>query len=304
MLDVDKFDDYAQSDYDALYKQAKMMEPSMSNTIDAINAILPPQYGEVSYLVSCIENGDKNARNRLVEAHLRMALRIAVHRVEIFEYLELSDTFEDACEGLVLAANKYNQKISEPFAAYASFWIRQVISRAQPVCRALFYYSAYAKEVVFSAYVLLKSYGCIGCETLYKCEEAKMVLYDITSGNDVPNWIIEALVPLMQLDILSGEDYCQFACDDMANEGLFQDDVKRSISDVLNKTLKCKEKFVVMRRFGFDGADPRTLEEIGDEMNLSRERVRQIADRALRNLRRKKHMAEMSKYMWFDICTF
>ena len=94
----DEYDDFAQSDYDAVYERIITLCPSLESFVSAIKSIPPPQRGEIKQLKYQIVDGNTYARNRMIEMHLRLALRVALQRVETYE-VDIEDTIGAACLG-------------------------------------------------------------------------------------------------------------------------------------------------------------------------------------------------------------
>ena len=80
--DDDEYSDYAQSDYEAVFKMVVELEPSLKPFIDEIKMIRPPQFRELSGIIYQAKEGNEYARNRIVEMHLRIAVRIGLPRAE------------------------------------------------------------------------------------------------------------------------------------------------------------------------------------------------------------------------------
>lgn len=301
----DDFDDFAQSDYDAVYTRIIELSPSLESFVSYVKSVIPPQRGEIGQLKYQIVEGNAYARERMIEMHLRIALRVALQRAETYD-MDIEDAVGYACIGLVTAVDKYDPDTSGAFASYASLWIIQNISRAQSTQRLLVYYPIHQKEGYFTMYPLLKSQGCIGCERLKNCayavsvvlekiecslEEAKKVLDQMISDARIEDLlglyvneddedsprdtnIGTILGNLSSETILSNED---------ALSAVQKKTLQEEVASILSK-LTTKEEQVLRLRYGFDGRE-RTLEEVGTEFNVTRERIRQIEGKALRKLR-------------------
>ena len=126
--DDDEYSDYAQSDYEAVFKMVVELEPSLKPFIDEIKMIRPPQFRELSGIIYQAKEGNECARNRIVEMHLRIAFRIGLQRAEQYD-ADLVDFIGDACVGLLTAVDRYDPYTSGPFDSYASLWMLQNISR-------------------------------------------------------------------------------------------------------------------------------------------------------------------------------
>ncbi len=173
--DCEEIADFAQSDYDFVYDEVIKRAPELEPLVTEVRSIIPPQRGEIKRLKYQVIEGNEFARARMIEMHMRLAIKIAFQRAE--EYgLDIVDTVGDACAGLVSAINKYNPDEHGAFASYASMWMVQSIRRNQNTCRPLFYYPAHVKELFFVAYKILKAKGYFGIPALISRKEAYQLL--------------------------------------------------------------------------------------------------------------------------------
>ena len=117
----DDFDDYAQSDYEAVYDRIIELEPSLEDFVTAVRNIVPPQWREFSTLKYQVLEGNQHARDRMIEMHLRIALRIALQRTETYD-MDIVDAVGEACVGLITAVYKYDPDTNGPFGSYAAMW--------------------------------------------------------------------------------------------------------------------------------------------------------------------------------------
>lgn len=302
--DDDEYDDFAQSDYEAVYNRIIELSPSLEPFVNKVRNIIPPQRHEIKQLKYQIVDGNEYARTRMIEMHLRIALRVALQRAETFD-VEIEETVGNACTGLVLAVDKYDPDTSGAFASYATLWMIQNISREQSTRRPFVYYPVHAKENYFSAFPILKSQGCLQCDELWKCEEARKIIEaKLQCSSAEVERAIEQMIPDSSIDDLlnrfAGDDEeieiensivgTYLSCispetvvlDEEVFQKVFNEAMCRTVSEILN-TLKPREKSVLELRYGLKGPE-RTLEDIGKEFNVTRERVRQIEAKALRKL--------------------
>lgn len=306
-----EYDDFAQSDYEAVYKRIVELSPSLEPFVSSIKNILPPQRGEIKQLKYQIVDGNTYARTRMIKMHLRLALRVALQRAEIYD-MDIEDAVGYACIGLVIAVDRYDPDTSGAFASYASLWILQSISREQSTQRPLVYYPVYKKEGYFVIYPLLKKKGCIECRCLSGCQKAIKIVKDrLSCDEETARGVIEQAVPDEYYETLylkgcvnssCGEKDIFFAsiaqetisdCADM-DEGLFNESRKKCIEEQL-MLLKAKEITVLKERFGFEGS-VRTLEEIGQMLDVTRERIRQIEAKAIKKLRHPYCSQKLKEY--------
>ena len=314
--DEDDFDDFAQSDYDAVYTRIIELSPSLESFVSYVRMVIPPQRGEIRQLKYQIVDGNTYARERMIEMHLRLALRVALQRAETYD-MDIEDAIGYACIGLVIAVDKYDPDTSGAFASYASLWMIQNISRVQSTQRPLIYYPVHQKEGYFTMYPLLKSQGCIGCEGLKNCAYAVSVVREkIECSLEEAKKILEQMIPDARIedyletsasgdeDVYSRDTIMGAVLSSLSTETVLSDE--EVLSTVLKKSLQeevasalskltPKEERVLRLRYGFDGRE-RTLEEVGTEFHVTRERIRQIEAKALRRLRHPSKSKVLKEY--------
>ena len=300
----DEYDDYAQSDYEAVYDRIIELDNSLQPFITEIRNIMPPQWREFTQLKYQAFEGNQHARERMIGMHLRIAVKIALQRVENYD-MDIQDAIGEACIGLVIAVDKYNPDMNGPFGSYASMWILQNLTRHQPTKRPLMYYPVHKKEPYFSAYPILKKYGYIGETNLFTDESVRELLQKkLSLTNEQTDDVLNATIPFMSIEewysmLLEKNDFFEKYSVDWDEGYILPDEliVESDLDDIVTKkmlkqqlaevleALSEREKKVLMLRYGlFDGRE-KTLEEVGMAFNVTRERIRQIEVKALRALR-------------------
>ena len=301
----DEVDDYAQIDYEAVYSRIKELSPALVPFVDAVREIRPPQWNETKKLKYQVMEGNQHARDRMIEMNLRLALRIALKRAEVYD-IDIEDAVSYAYLGLITAVDKYDSDSSGPFASYASMWVLQNISREQPNRRPLIYYPVHIKEGYFSVYPFLKQYGCIGCSEMQSCSEIReKIMAQLEYNERGAMSIIEQATAIEYIEdspYLSEENNRELeysdrlgltlmklspdtvVSTDTALEDVYRGAVRAAIENVLEK-LTLRERQVVYERYGLSDGVVKTLEEIGSAMDVTRERTRQIEAKAFRKLR-------------------
>lgn len=313
--DVD-FDDYAQSDYEAVYNQIIELEPSLEDFVTAVRNVVPPQWREFSTLKYQVLEGNQHARDRMIEMHLRIALRIALQRTETYD-MDIVDAVGEACVGLIIAVDKYDPDTNGPFGSYAAMWILQNISRRQPTRRPLMYYSVHKKDLFFSAYPTLKECGYINEPELFEGEEVLQLLSDrLSFTKEQTEDVLSAATPFESLeelysmffeniDVFEEHDSGDEMEIQMPRELIMESDLDDQIAATMLKdqldevlgTLTDRERRVLDLRYGLTDGQERTLEEVGQEFEVTRERVRQIEAKALRKLRHPSRSRKLRDYL-------
>lgn len=291
----DDFDDYAQTDYEETFNRVIALNSALSPFIDSIRSITPPQRGEVSRLKFQVFEGNEHARTRMIEMYMRLAVRIAYQRSTTFDY-DIEEAIGDACIGLVTAVDKYDPFHSGPFVSFASMWIFQSISRRQPTQNPNLYFPVHRKDLYFAVYPYLKQYGCIECDQLGKCAKvADMICKKTGCSTVVARDVIMSVQRCDSFDKLIEsilEDERFVLPEDVIMDGLDEYDKKIMIRSVLDK-LSDRQRDVIRGRFGFDDGKEKTLEQLGQYFGLTRERIRQIEEKAMRKI--KAYIAKAKK---------
>lgn len=314
--DNEDYSDYAQSDYEYVYDRIIELDESLRDFVTEVRNIKPPQWKEFSQLKYQVTEGNQHARDRMIEMHLRIALRIALQRAETYD-TDIQDAIGEACIGLVTAVDKYDPDTNGAFGSYAAMWVLQNISRQQPTQKALMYYPVHKKELYFSAYSLLKAVGIAGdIDAINDPEVYDLLSERLSFTNEQTEDAIYATVPFESfevlydmffenLDVFEKHEKAEINTDLYPQELICQDDVEEQISAIMMRqqlievlgTLTGREQQVLELRYGLKGDVPKTLEEVGIAFNVTRERVRQIEVKALRKLRHPSRSQKLWDYI-------
>lgn len=293
-------DDYAQIDYDRTFAEVIEMSPELEPLINDIRNIVPPQRGEVGRLKYQVQEGNAHARQRMVEMYLRIAVRIAVSRAKTYD-VDLVDTVGDAFMGLLTAIDKYDPDHSGPFISFASLWIYQNISREQSTRNPCIYFPVHRKEWFYTMYPLLKARGCTECDDVLKCDKViDMICQKVQCNREQAVDVLTASLPNLSWDDIvdSDTDYPEQDCinKDIA-EDIEEQDRSKVVREMLNK-LSERERTVLIDRYGLDDGVVKMLEQVGQKLGVTRERVRQIEAKALRKLRHPTRSKKLKEYLY------
>ncbi|MCS6918160.1 MAG: sigma-70 family RNA polymerase sigma factor [Fimbriimonadales bacterium] len=221
--------------------------------------------------------GDERAREMLVQANLRLVMSVAKHYTG--RGLSMIDLIQEGNLGLMRAAQQFDPKRGSRFATYATWWIRQAISRAlqeQATMIRVPQHMAKALQQVRQAAALLQQE--LGREpTVHEvAQRAKLSPEQVRE-------LMHAVAKPISLEMPINDSDGSVLGDLIAAET--ESEWEQSIDwESLMARLTEREKTVIRLRYGLDGQSPQTLEEIGKQLGLSKERVRQIESRAIQKM--------------------
>lgn len=248
-------------------------------------------------LAKRMSEGDENARKRLAEANLRLVVSIAKRYVG--RGMLFLDLIQEGNLGLIKAVEKFDYKKGFKFSTYATWWIRQAITRAiadqARTIRIPVHMVETINRLIRVSRHLLQEYGREPSDEEL-AREMEMPVEKVREIRKIAQEPVSLETPIGEEedshlgDFIPDEDIQ--APSDAAAFTL----LKEQLIGVLD-TLTDREEKVLRLRFGLDDGRARTLEEVGKEFNVTRERIRQIEAKALRKLRHPSRSKKLRDYL-------
>lgn len=263
------------------------MTNSIKLYLNSINSKKILTYNQEQELCKRITSGDAAAKKELIECNLRLVVSIAKRYINK-SHLTFLDLIQEGNVGLMKAVDKFDYKLGYKFSTYATYWIKQAISRA---------IIEQSKTIRLPDHIV----GLLSKINKFKNEYSQKYnkepdMKTLAAAFNMPQKKLQEIIDnskdTISINAAVGEDEDDATLEDLIEDKkslspekvAIQDSTKELINKMLN-TLDKREKEVLEMRFGLNGGQARTLEDCSKHFKITKERIRQIENEALKKLR-------------------
>ena len=298
--DIEKMDDEEEIELDKIdlsVPEGVSIEDPVPMYLKEIGKVSLLTADEEIELAKRMEQGDEEAKKRLAEANLRLVVSIAKRYVG--RGMLFLDLIQEGNLGLIKAVEKFDYRKGYKFSTYATWWIRQAITRAiadqARTIRIPVHMVETINKLIRVSRQLLQE---LGREPTPEeiAEEMKMPVERVREILKISQEPVSLETPIGEEEDSHLGDFIQDDNVPVPADAAAFTLLKEQLIEVLG-TLTEREQKVLRLRFGLDDGRARTLEEVGKEFNVTRERIRQIEAKALRKLRHPSRSRKLKDYL-------
>ena len=272
-------------------------DSSISWYLEQINKIPLLSRDEEDTLARKARDGEEVSKNRLIKANLRFVVSIA--KKYQTSGISLLDLINEGNMGLIKAAEKFDPDRGYHFISYAVWWIRQAIILA------------ISQKASLIRLPLNRTADIQKIDKVHKKLENKLgreptpaeIAEDLDMNDDEINHLRNITQDFISLDSFYGDSedttILTMIVDsrvDSPDQKVLDESLRKALDDILD-TLTLSEREILKMRYGLDGYEPMSLQQIGDKFNLSKERIRQIEKKAIRRLRHPSRSQKLKSFL-------